>query len=144
MDVISNSEAETQKIAENISNTLQNNDILLLSGDLGAGKSVFARALLRILAKNPALDVPSPTYTLLQTYDTPMGKIAHFDLYRLKTPDEIYELGWEDTLSEGISIIEWPERLGHLKPSRYIDISITTVENTPNARKIKVIKHGYQ
>lgn len=110
--------------------------ILVLEGDLGAGKTTLARALIRTLSGDPLLDVPSPTFTLLQTYDTKNGPVWHFDLYRLKDPEEIYEIGWEDALSGGgIIIIEWAERLGPLLPRNVIHVSLTP-EGT--GRKIEV------
>ena len=65
---------------------------------------------------DPNLIVPSPTFTLVETYDTPLGPYWHFDLYRLETPEQVYELGWEEALAEGVVLVEWPERLGALLP----------------------------
>lgn len=118
------SEADTIRVATEFAKTLKPGDIVTLHGDLGAGKSVVCRAVIRALAGDPALDVPSPTFPLLQTYDTPRGEVWHFDLYRLKEPEEIYELGWEEALSGGIVLIEWPEKLGGLLPARRIHVSI--------------------
>lgn len=119
------SEAETIDVATAFAKTLQGGDIVLLQGDLGAGKSVFCRAVIRTLSKNPDLEVPSPTFTLVQTYETPVAPLWHFDLYRLKDPDDIFELGWEDALGSGILLIEWPDRLGPYTPRRAITITIT-------------------
>lgn len=113
--VFSLSEAETIRIADEFSVSLEAGDVVLLDGDLGAGKSVFARAVVRALTGDGTLEVPSPTFTLVQTYDTPRGEVYHFDLYRLKDPDEIFELGWEEALT-GISLVEWPDRLGGYRP----------------------------
>lgn len=118
----SKSEDETVRLAQRFAAILKPGDVLCLQGDLGMGKSVFARGLIRALAGNDMLEVPSPTFTLVQTYDTAAGELWHFDLYRLKHPEEVYELGWEDALSGAISIIEWPERLGPLMPPDRIDI----------------------
>ena len=82
----------------------------------GSGKTTLARAILRAAAGDPALIVPSPTFTLVEVYETPRGAYWHFDLYRLETPEQIYELGWEEALAEGIVLVEWPERLGTLLP----------------------------
>jgi tRNA threonylcarbamoyl adenosine modification protein YjeE len=117
--ITSAGETDTEAAARQLAATLKTGDTVLLQGDLGAGKTVFARALVRALAGDSALDVPSPTFTLVQTYDTPRGTIWHFDLYRLEDPDEIHELGWEEALAGGIVIAEWPERLGGRKPDGY-------------------------
>lgn len=118
----SKSEEDTAALAGRIVPLLRRGDLLCLHGNLGTGKSVFCRALIRKLCNAPALTVPSPTYTLVQGYDAPGAPVYHFDLYRLEEPEEIYELGWEDALYEGISLIEWPERLGGLVPAERLDI----------------------
>jgi tRNA threonylcarbamoyladenosine biosynthesis protein TsaE len=131
------SEDETITAAAAFAATLKPRDIILLNGDLGMGKSVFARAIIRALTKHPDLDVPSPTFTLAQTYDTPMGDVWHFDLYRLKDPEELYEIGWEDALSSGIIVVEWPERLDYLTPKKSINVTLTQGE-TPTSRVITI------
>ncbi len=136
-EFISHSEDDTIGIANALAATLPRSAILLLEGDLGAGKSVFARALIRELAGIPDLTVPSPTFTLLQTYDTPRGPIFHYDLYRLKDPEEMNELSWDDALSSGIVLIEWPEKLEYLKPQG-ITIHIEPVKASDNSRKITI------
>lgn len=129
-------EEKTAEFARNFSKTLKSGDILLLSGDLGAGKTVFARAVIRALCQNEALEVPSPTFTLVQYYEGAAGPVTHFDLYRLENPEEIYELGWEEALAEGITLVEWPQRLKHLKPARALDISFANDHNDPHTRII--------
>lgn len=133
---LSKSEEITIDFAKEIANTLKNRDILLIKGTLGAGKTVFTRGLLRFLCQSPDMDVPSPTFTLVQYYDSENFPIYHFDLYRLEDPEEIYELGWEDAVSGGVTIVEWPERLGHLTPARYLDIEIKTDQNNEHMRHI--------
>ncbi len=113
--------------------------VVLLHGDLGMGKSVFSRAVIRTLCGDDAMDVPSPTFTLVQQYDAPSGSIWHFDLYRLSDESEIYELGWDDAINDGVALVEWPERLGYLRPKKRIDVFIAPVENTPDSRKIEII-----
>ncbi len=128
---LSKSEQETAEIATKLAPTLKKGDIICLYGDLGAGKTLFSRALIRALCANPTLEVPSPTFTLAQTYERKGQEcpIWHFDLYRLEDPEEIYEIGWQDALFEGIILVEWPVRLGALLPPKRIDITIQTIEN---------------
>nr|WP_246503728.1 tRNA (adenosine(37)-N6)-threonylcarbamoyltransferase complex ATPase subunit type 1 TsaE [Plastoroseomonas arctica] len=111
--------AATEALAARIAARLAPGDAVLLEGPLGAGKSAFARALLRALAGDPALEVPSPTFTLVQSY----GDVHHFDLYRLSGPAEMGELGWDEA-REGIVIVEWPERLGALAPKGALRICL--------------------
>ncbi|MCY0092851.1 tRNA (adenosine(37)-N6)-threonylcarbamoyltransferase complex ATPase subunit type 1 TsaE [Hoeflea ulvae] len=99
----------TTRFAEDVAMALKPGDCLCLSGDLGAGKSTFARALIRAIADDPELEAPSPTFTLVQTYPLRLP-IAHLDLYRIGSPDELDELGLEDALAEGAALIEWPEK----------------------------------
>jgi tRNA threonylcarbamoyladenosine biosynthesis protein TsaE len=108
--------ASTGRLAARLAPLLRPGDALLLEGPLGAGKSAFARALLRALAGDPALEVPSPSFTLVQSYELPGGWEAHhFDLYRLSGPGDLTELGWEEA-RRGLVIVEWPERLGGERP----------------------------
>jgi len=109
-------ESDVARLAGEVAFFLQPGDMLGLEGDLGAGKSTFARALIRALSSDPALEVPSPTFTLMQTYETPRFDIAHFDLYRLKSAREMGELGFEDALAEGAVLVEWPERAPEALP----------------------------
>ena len=90
---------------------LRPGDAVLLDGELGAGKTAFARALLRGVAGDPGLEVPSPSYTLVQTYETPRLTLHHFDLWRLAGPGGLVELGWDDARRD-VVIVEWPDRLG--------------------------------
>lgn len=131
------SETETIAAAIAFAATIKPRDIILLNGDLGVGKSVFSRAVIRTLTQSPALDVPSPTFTLVQTYEAPIGDIWHFDLYRLKDPEELYEIGWEDALTSGTILIEWPERLDYLTPQKTITVTLTQGEN-PSSRVITI------
>lgn len=98
-------------------------DVIALQGGLGMGKSVFARGLIRALT-TPDEDVPSPTFTLVQPYDAADFTLFHFDLYRLEDPEEAYELDIEDAFADGVSLIEWPERLGPLLPARRLDVHL--------------------
>ena len=134
-EIITNSEEETILFAKRFADNLPANRIIFLEGPLGAGKSVFARALIRALCKDDSLNVPSPTFTLLQTYENANTPIWHYDLYRLKDPDEMEELSWDDALSGGVVLIEWPERLGYLKPQ---GLMVTLEPLSPSSRKITV------
>ncbi|MBO9420263.1 tRNA (adenosine(37)-N6)-threonylcarbamoyltransferase complex ATPase subunit type 1 TsaE [Labrenzia sp. R4_2] len=109
-------ESDTRQLAEDLAAILKPGDLLCLSGDLGAGKSTFSRALIRNIAGDPDLEVPSPTFTLVQPYDLPRLPLAHFDLYRLEEPEELEELGLEENLEDSAALIEWPEMAEDLLP----------------------------
>lgn len=111
----------TEQLALRIAPLLLAGDALLLEGPLGAGKTAFARALLRATCGDPALEVPSPSYTLVQTYEGPAGPLHHFDLWRLDGPESLHELGWEDARA-GIVLVEWPDRLGPLRPAEALTL----------------------
>jgi len=132
---ISNSEQETKAIAAKLADKLKRGDVIALYGTLGAGKTAFCRGFIQSFLPN--LEVPSPTFTLLQTYDTPTFPIYHFDMYRLKTADEAYEIGIEDAFAEGVSLIEWPEKIEKLLPKKHIKVIIETQNN---ARKITIVR----
>jgi tRNA threonylcarbamoyl adenosine modification protein YjeE len=111
-------EAATNRLGNDLALALKVGDCLALSGDLGAGKSSLARAFLRTMADNNALEVPSPTFTLVQSYDLRIP-VSHFDLYRLGDPSELTELGFDEALETGICVVEWPEMAeGELPVSR--------------------------
>lgn len=116
--------AATAAIAGALAGRCRVGDVIGLQGDLGAGKTEFARAMIRRRAGRD-ITVPSPTYTLLQRYDLPGLAIWHFDLYRLKHAEEIWELGWEEALADGLSLVEWPERAGGLLPADRLTIAFT-------------------
>ena len=124
--IICETEADTIRLAQKFADTAKTRDVFALYGTLGMGKSVFARALIQKLCG--AEDVPSPTFTLLQTYSSVKGDVYHYDLYRLKDPDEVFELGFEDSLYSGINIIEWPEKAGNWLPKDVIKIQIVPHE----------------
>lgn len=116
-------ETETAALGARLAILVRPGDVIALSGDLGAGKTTLARALIRRLA-GADTDIPSPTFTLVQTYDSPGLPIWHFDLYRLENPDEARELGLEEAV-DGLALIEWPERLGRLLPVARLEVRLS-------------------
>src|SRR5436189_1596190 len=118
-------EESTQRFATDIAGALEPGDLITLSGDLGAGKTTFARALIRHLAGDETIEVPSPTFTLMQTYDLPQFPLVHADLYRLSGPAELTELGFDDLPEGAVVLLEWPDRAAGMLPPDRIDIAFT-------------------
>ncbi|MBK18217.1 MAG: tRNA (adenosine(37)-N6)-threonylcarbamoyltransferase complex ATPase subunit type 1 TsaE [Rhodospirillaceae bacterium] len=119
--------AATERFAAELAACLSTGDIVGLTGDLGMGKTVFARAVIRSLGTAEGLDIddiPSPTFTLVQEYPFAKFSIFHIDLYRLDKPADALELGIEDIFSEGVSLIEWPERLEHYLPNDRLHLTL--------------------
>ena len=115
--------AATEALAATVAALARAGDAILLEGELGAGKSAFARAFLRAATGDPALEVPSPTFTLVQSYDTRIGVVQHFDLWRLEGPGGLTELGWDEA-RDGIVLVEWPDRLGPLRPAEALTVAL--------------------
>jgi len=135
-------EAATAHLGAAVAHALHAGDTVCLRGPLGAGKSTLARALVRALTR-PDEEVPSPTFTLVQFYDGPRLKVAHFDLYRLSSPDEAYEIGLDEALDEGAAVIEWPERLDHRLPADRLDIELRLPEDPEGeGRYVRLTPHG--
>jgi len=126
-------EAATVGLATRLATIARPGDIIALKGDLGAGKTTFARAFIRART-TAAEEVPSPTFTLVQTYAGDDTTIWHFDLYRLIRADESWELGIEEAFASGISLIEWPDRLGRLLPPYRLEITLA-FGRRPEARR---------
>lgn len=126
-EIALDNEAATAALAHQVAQLLRRGDILALYGDLGAGKTTFARALINALP-GPSEEVPSPTFTLVQTYRRGDLEIWHFDLYRLEDPEEAYELGIEEAFTEAVSLIEWPEKLGALLPRDHLALTLSFTE----------------
>ncbi|MGU3492431.1 tRNA (adenosine(37)-N6)-threonylcarbamoyltransferase complex ATPase subunit type 1 TsaE [Xanthobacteraceae bacterium A53D] len=124
LSVVLNDLEDTRQLAAMLTPWLGNGDVLALSGDLGAGKTALARFIVRALAGDPALEVPSPTFSLVITYDFARGKVTHADLYRLQDPDELEEMGWDELRADGILIVEWPERAEDRLPASRLDIAL--------------------
>jgi tRNA threonylcarbamoyladenosine biosynthesis protein TsaE len=131
-------EAGTTRLGAAIARELKTHEAVCLTGPLGAGKSTLARGLIRELA-GAEVEAPSPTFTLVQTYETPRLSIAHFDLYRLASADEAFELGLDEALDEGAAVIEWPDRLGHHLPPDRLDVELA-FEGA--ARRARLTPHG--
>jgi tRNA threonylcarbamoyladenosine biosynthesis protein TsaE len=115
--------AATDRLAAAVAALARPGDVILLKGDLGTGKTRFARGFIAARAGR-ALDVPSPTFTLVQTYELPGGAVWHFDLYRLERPQDAAELGIDEAFTEGISLVEWPDRLGEAAPADRLEIAL--------------------
>lgn len=122
----------TRALAERLAPHLKAGDVIALHGGLGAGKTTFSRALISALMQRET-EVPSPTYTLVQTYEAPDFPVFHFDLYRLEDPTEVFELGWEET-QQGLALIEWPDRAGEYLPTWRLDLTIKLVGENRTAR----------
>lgn len=127
-------EADTRRLANDLAVMLRAGDVVCLSGDLGAGKSTLTRALVRSFANDPELEVPSPTFTLVQTYEFDRFDLSHLDLYRLEDPEELEELGLEDLLETGAALIEWPEKAEELLPEKALWIQITQPDEAEDKR----------
>lgn len=116
-------ETATRTLGARLATVLRPGDIVALWGDLGAGKSTLARGLIQA-AMGEEIEVPSPTFTLVQIYDLPDVALWHMDLYRLDDPEDVFELGVEDAFAEAASLIEWPARMGGHLPLHRLDIHI--------------------
>lgn len=128
----------TRALAKFIAPHLRKGDVVALTGDLGVGKTEFARALLRALGVKG--DVPSPTFTLVQTYEIGALSASHFDLYRLKSAEELDELGWDDAVADGITLVEWPERAEGRLPLDRLVLNLTLAPD--GTRSCQIEKGG--
>ncbi len=133
----------TERLAAAIAPRLRAGDALMLSGGLGAGKSLFARAAItaRLAALGRSEDVPSPTYTLVQTYDLETVRLWHADLYRLGSVEETEELGLDEAFETAVALIEWPDRLGDRLPARRLDLDFGFAE-AEDARLLTIAPVG--
>ena len=118
-------EEATRRFMTDIATALEPGDLITLSGDLGAGKTTFARALIRHLAGDETIDVPSPTFTLMQTYELPRFTVVHADLYRLSGAAELAELGFDDLPDGAVVLMEWPDRAAGFLPPDRLDVTFT-------------------
>ncbi|OUS07672.1 tRNA (adenosine(37)-N6)-threonylcarbamoyltransferase complex ATPase subunit type 1 TsaE [Rhodobacterales bacterium 52_120_T64] len=131
-------------LAVSFSAHLCGGDSLLLSGPVGAGKTHFARSIIQsIMARDGEIeDVPSPTFTLVQVYETSVGEVWHTDLYRLTHVDELTELGLDDAFETAITLVEWPDRLGAARPQRYLDLSFSMPHIDSDIRMLELTTAG--
>jgi tRNA threonylcarbamoyladenosine biosynthesis protein TsaE len=125
--------AATTALGARLAGLWRTGDVIALTGPLAAGKTSLARAALQAAAGAP-IEVPSPTFTLVQTYDVPPAPVWHFDLYRLSEPEEVVELAWDEARAEGIVLVEWPDRLGPLLPADRLDIALASADGGRRAK----------
>jgi N-acetylmuramate 1-kinase len=136
-------EHATRRLAGNVATVLTPGDMVTLSGDLGSGKTTFARALIRHLAADERLEVPSPTFTLVQVYDLPGYAVVHADLYRVDEPDELTEIGFSDLARNAIVLVEWPDRAIGLVPPDRLDVEfVLDSDRGPTYRTARITAHG--
>jgi hypothetical protein len=133
-------EAGVMRLAELLALKLRSGDVVALSGELGAGKTTFARALIGALLPGDAPEVPSPTFSLQQSYVTPRMTIAHFDFYRLSGAEEARELGFEEAAQEGAVVVEWPERAPQELPQEHLAVRLEY--DGAKQRVIEVVADG--
>jgi tRNA threonylcarbamoyladenosine biosynthesis protein TsaE len=131
--------AATERLAARLARHAGPGDVIALEGPLGAGKTSFARGFIRALTE--AVEVPSPTFTLAQSYDATSFTIWHFDLYRIDRPEEADELGLDEALAEGVALIEWPERLGPAVPADRLAVRLD-LTGQPDARRARLTAYG--
>ena len=122
--ITTRTESETQALGAALATLVSPGLTVLLSGEIGAGKSTLARAFVRARLGNPDEDVPSPTFTLVQVYEDTDGDIWHCDLYRLGDPQEVVELGLDEAMQTAICLIEWPDRLADMTPANALEIQM--------------------
>jgi tRNA threonylcarbamoyladenosine biosynthesis protein TsaE len=134
----------TERLGARVADRVGPGDVVAIAGSLGTGKTTLARAIIGALARRDGRtieEVPSPTFTLVQIYEFSGATVHHFDLYRLRRPDEAIELGIEDAFASGISLIEWPERLGALLPRDRLEIALR-LGQAPSERVAVLHGHG--
>jgi N-acetylmuramate 1-kinase len=141
--VVLPNERAMHRLVVDVAAAIEPGDLLTLSGDLGAGKTTFARALIRHLAGDEQLEVPSPTFTLVQTYDLPRFPVVHGDLYRVTGSSELAELGFDDISDEAVVLLEWPDRAAAFLPTDRLDLTITLAPKVgPEVRNVRITGHG--
>ena len=136
-------EQATEALARWLASYIDPGAFIALTGDLGAGKTAFARAFLRALTGDPELEAPSPTFTLIQTYDGPGYPIVHADFYRLRGPDELLQLGWEEAIEGAVTLVEWPQRAESALPADRLEVRFEfDLATSDSFRRATLIAHG--
>ena len=136
MEIISNSENETIELGKKIAQKLKKGDIIVLTGELGSGKTKLTEGILTYFGLQN--EISSPTFTIVNEYDTDKFKIFHFDVYRLSDVDEFYAIGGEEYFEQGVSIIEWGEMIKEALPEKFINITFQRDLENENKKKIKI------
>lgn len=134
-------EAGVARLAEALALKLVAGDCIALHGDLGAGKSTFARAFIRAALGDSDAEVPSPTFAIEQVYETPRDPIAHYDLYRLSGGDELADIGFDERQPVSVVLVEWPERALDMLPTARLDLTLSA-RGTPDLRRVTLQAHG--
>lgn len=130
-------EADTKRFAQVLAAVGQPGDLIALSGDLGAGKSTFARAFIRAATGVPDLEVPSPTFTLVQAYDHPTGyALYHADLYRLESEEDVEDIGLDDERADALLLVEWPDRLPKDWRANALELTFTYEDQDKGSRLV--------
>lgn len=135
-------EAATERLARVLAEQAQPGDLFTLTGELGAGKTTFARAFVRAFAGDAELEVPSPTFTLMQVYEVERGTVVHADLYRIAEPQELDNLGWDETADGAVVLVEWAERAGEMLEGDRFDISFRLVPGSGGERIAVIMGYG--
>lgn len=147
IEFYSNSEEKTADVGKKLAHFARIGDGFALHGTLGMGKSVLARGFIQELTN--VKEVPSPTFTLVQLYDADNFSIYHFDLYRLKSPEEIFELGMEEAIYQGVSLIEWPDKMGGYLPQGIFHVTISpekdgrkiTISTSNDSQRLRLLEY---
>lgn len=139
-EIISNSPNETIEYGKKLASNLKLGDIIVLTGDLGSGKTKLTEGILSYFGLQD--EISSPTFTIVNEYDTPHLKIFHFDVYRLEEPEEFSYIGGEEYFERGASIIEWGERIEELLPKKYTKITFSRSLENEDIRVLKIEKFG--
>ncbi len=136
-------EAGSIALAQEIASLLEKGDMVALAGDLGVGKTTFARALIRELLDDTTIEAASPTFTLMQIYENDATRVVHADFYRMEAPSELHGLGWEDAVEDAIALVEWAERAPEAAPADRLEVRLSFADaDDRDARRITISGHG--